>query len=133
MSLAVFLTLWRATVTSVLTLLQVGFAWTEIVANLAVSSCLAFSSLLETTQGYSGNFLLHFPSSCLDLPLASTLLYEARTFLKRNLTLRLRPSDQADGNILTRKKYLSIPFLKNFCNIFLLYSELSVVFTTKYI
>ena len=89
------------------TLLQVGFTWTKFVAKLAVSSCLAFSSLL-TTQGYSGYFLLHFPSSCLDLPLASTLLYEARTFLKLSITPNLRPSDQADDNIITSKRYLSI-------------------------
>ena len=88
---------------NVLTLLRVGFTWTKIVANLAVSSCLAFSSLL-TTQGYSGNFLLHFPSSCLDLPLASTLLCEARTFLKLDITPNLRPSDQADTSIITLKK-----------------------------
>jgi len=56
--------------------------------------------LTKTTQGYSGYFLLHFPSSCLDLPLASTLLCEARTFLKLSLTLNLRPSDQADDYIL---------------------------------
>ena len=96
----------------ILTLLQVGFAWTKLVAKPAVSSCLAFSSLLRTTQGYSGYFLLHFPSSRLDLPLASTLLCEARTFLKSSLTLDLRPSDQADVIILTSKKFLSIPFFK---------------------
>ena len=71
--------------TNTFTLLRMGFAWTKFVAKLAVSSCLAFSSLL-TTQGYSGYFLLHFPSSCLDLPLASILLYEARTFLKWSST-----------------------------------------------
>ena len=114
-SLAVFLISWRATVTDILTLLQVGFAWTNVVANIAVSSCLAFSSLLKTTQGYSGYFLLHFPSSCLDLPLASTLLCEARTFLKLNLTFNLRPSDQADDYILTRFFSLSIPKFKFFC------------------
>ncbi len=115
-TLAAFLTFWRATVTNVLALLQVGFAWTNVVANTAVSSCLAFSSLLKTTQGYSGNFLLHFPSSCLDLPLASTLLCEARTFLKLNFTLNLRPSDQADVIIITPKCHLSTPFFKFFLN-----------------
>ena len=97
---------------NVLALLRVGFAWTSVVANTAVSSCLAFSSLLKTTQGYSGYFLLHFPSSRLDLPLASTLLCEARTFLKLSITLNLRPFDQADDYILTRNLNLSIPFLK---------------------
>ena len=116
-SLAVFLISWRATVADILTLLQVGFAWTNVVANIAVSSCLAFSSLLKTTQGYSGYFLLHFPSSCLDLPLASTLLCEARTFLKLSLTLNLRPSDQADDCILTQIFNLSIPFFKKICKI----------------
>lgn len=91
-----------------------GFAWTSVVANTAVSSCLAFSSLLKTTQGYSGYFLLHFPSSCLDLPLASTLLCEARTFLKLRFTLNLRPSDQADDYIITRIFDLSIPNFKFF-------------------
>ena len=100
---------------NVLALLRVGFAWTSVVANTAVSSCLAFSSLLRTTQGYSGYFLLHFPSSCLDLPLASTLLCEARTFLKLSLTLNLRPLDQADDYILTRILSLSTPFFKIFC------------------
>ena len=104
-----------------LTLLRVGFTWTTKVANRAVSSCLAFSSLLKTTQGYSGYFLLHFPSSCLDLPLASTLLCEARTFLKPNFTFSLRPSDQADDYILTRIFSLSIPFL----NFFSLFSNLN--------
>ncbi len=99
---------------NILTLLRVGFTWTEVVADLAVSSCLAFSSLL-TTQGYSGYFLLHFPSSRLDLPLASTLLYEARTFLKLDLTSNLRPSDQADTTIIASKNYLSIPIFKIFC------------------
>ena len=113
-SLAVFLMSWRATVADILTLLQVGFAWTSVVANTAVSSCLAFSSLLKTTQGYSGYFLLHFPSSRLDLPLASTLLCEARTFLKLSITLNLRPSDQADDYILTRILSLSIPQIKIF-------------------
>ena len=70
--------------------------------------------LTKTTQGYSGYFLLHFPSSCLDLPLASTLLCEARTFLKLTITLNLRPSDQADDYILTRILSLSIPFLQFF-------------------
>ena len=71
--------------------------------------------LTRTTQGYSGYFLLHFPSSCLDLPLASTLLCEARTFLKLSLTLNLRPSDQADDYILTRILSLSTPFFNFFC------------------
>ncbi len=90
-----------------------GFTWTKVVANFAVSSCLAFSSLL-TTQGYSGYFLLHFPSSCLDLPLASTLLCEARTFLKLSIIPNLRPSDQADTIIITSKNNLSIPIFKFF-------------------
>ena len=116
-TLAAFLISWRATVTNILTLLQVGFAWTSVVANTAVSSCLAFSSLLKTTQGYSGYFLLHFPSSCLDLPLASTLLCEARTFLRLNC-FNMRPSDQADDNIITDFRNLSTPFLKIFFEIF---------------
>ena len=109
-SSGVFNILGEQPIANVLTLLQVGFAWTSVVANTAVSSCLAFSSLLKTTQGYSGYFLLHFPSSCLDLPLASTLLCEARTFLKLSLTLNLRPFDQADDYILTRILSLSTPF-----------------------
>ena len=117
-NLAAFLTFWRATITNVLALLRVGFTWTKFVAKPAVSSCLAFSSLL-TTQGYSGYFLLHFPSSYLDLPLASTLLCEARTFLKLNLTFNLRPSDQADNYIVTHFKILSIPKLEIFCNLML--------------
>ena len=122
---------WRATLTNILTLLQVGFAWTNVVANIAVSSCLAFSSLLKTTQGYSGYFLLHFPSSCLDLPLASTLLCEARTFLKLSITLNLRPSDQADDYILTRNFSLSIPFLKIFCKIMKFYEKRQCVFSQQ--
>ena len=102
----------------ILTLLLVGFTWTNVVANIAVSSCLAFSSLLKTTQGYSGYFLLHFPSSCLDLPLASTMLCEARTFLRLSITLNMRPSDQADDNIITYFRNLSTPFLKIFLLIF---------------
>ena len=111
-TLAAFLTLRRATVMNVLALLRVGFTWTNAVASTAVSSYLAFSSLLKTTQGYSGYFLLHFPSSCLDLPLASTLLCEARTFLKLSLTPSLRPFDQADIIIIAQFCSLSIPFFE---------------------
>lgn len=130
-NLAVFLIFWRATITNILTLLRVGFTWTKVVANFAVSSCLAFSSLL-TTQGYSGYFLLHFPSSCLDLPLASTLLCEARTFLKLSITLNLRPSDQADIIIISLKSDLSIPNFEIFSRLTNLYI-LSTNFKKMYI
>ena len=113
-----FLTFWRATINECFNLASGGVCMDQCCRQHCGELLPRLFILTRTTQGYSGYFLLHFPSSCLDLPLASTLLCEARTFLKLSITLNLRPSDQADDNIITYFRNLSTPFLKIFFEIF---------------